>query len=218
MQLQLRNPELADGDYPVYVNGSGMRNGSRGFGVIQLDKLGRVDLTFDEPEEFDRLIIAASAAKQMLINARTPHDFHPGDDGTARCLDCGVHKAHHLEPVITDDERDCDQANPETGHGCQRSGDHGVHRDAYGDEWRTDEPGNCATCSHPKGSHMSGSPRPCAMPGCDCGKFRPDNAPEPRCARPECGHHAAEHSNIENGECLVVLCPCARLELPEASL
>lgn len=153
MNLQTRDPDLATGELTVYVNGSNMRNGGRGFAVIQLDELGHVDLVFNEPEEFDRLIIAASAGKQKLINARAQHDFHPGDGN--RCLDCGVLRAHHTEPVITDSERTCDQANPESGSWCHR----------------TDEPGKCA-CSHPKGSHLSGSPRPCAMTGCDCGKFR----------------------------------------------
>ena len=104
MHLQLASPELADGDYPAYVNGSNMRNGGCGFAVIQLDKRGNVDLTFDEPEELDRLIIAASAAKQMLINARRPHAHRPGlEDG--RCLDCGVLRAHHVEPAPADDAR-----------------------------------------------------------------------------------------------------------------
>ncbi|HEY5397845.1 MAG TPA: hypothetical protein VIL16_20855 [Trebonia sp.] len=43
-------------------------------------------------------------------------------------------------PVITDSERDCDQAHPETGAWCHRGGDHGVHRDTNGDEWRADGP------------------------------------------------------------------------------
>jgi hypothetical protein len=41
------------------------------------------------------------------------------------------------EPVITDSERTCPHAN--NGEPCTRSGDHGVHRDANGDEWRTDD-------------------------------------------------------------------------------
>jgi hypothetical protein len=44
------------------------------------------------------------------------------------------------EPVITDSERTCDQANPGTGAHCHRGGDHGVHRDSDGGEWRTDAP------------------------------------------------------------------------------
>lgn len=138
MNLQTRDPDLATGELAVYVNGSNMRNGGRGFAVIQLDELGHVDLVFNEPEEFDRLIIAASAGKQKLINARAQHDFHPGDGN--RCLDCGVLKAHHVEPVITDSERTCDQANPESGAWCHKSGEHELHRDTNGDEWRTDLP------------------------------------------------------------------------------
>lgn len=43
-------------------------------------------------------------------------------------------------PVITDSDRTCDQANPGTGAWCHRGGDHGVHRDTDGEEWRTDAP------------------------------------------------------------------------------
>jgi hypothetical protein len=36
---------------------------------------------------------------------------------------------------------DCDQANPETGAHCHRGGDHGVHEDTDGVQWRTDTVG-----------------------------------------------------------------------------
>lgn len=39
-------------------------------------------------------------------------------------------------PVITDSERTCPHSN--NGEHCTRGGDHGVHRDSNGDEWRTD--------------------------------------------------------------------------------
>jgi len=43
------------------------------------------------------------------------------------------------EPVIPPAERDCDQVNPDgSGEHCYRGGDHGVHRDSNGTEWRTD--------------------------------------------------------------------------------
>ncbi len=45
-------------------------------------------------------------------------------------------------PVITDSERTCDERNPDgSGEPCHRGGDHGVHRDTDGEEWRTDGPG-----------------------------------------------------------------------------
>lgn len=36
---------------------------------------------------------------------------------------------------ITDAERTCDARNPLTGEWCNRSDDHGTHRDADGGEW-----------------------------------------------------------------------------------
>lgn len=42
-----------------------------------------------------------------------------------------------IDAPITDSERTCDQANPLSGSWCHRGGDHGVHRDTNGDEWRT---------------------------------------------------------------------------------
>lgn len=96
------------------------------------------------------------------------HDFKPGPGGFAT-LDIGkpgdveyyLHFNGHPEkihaviahlvalenemnaaaPVITDSERDCDERNPDgSGEPCHRGGDHGVHRDSNGDEWRTDLP------------------------------------------------------------------------------
>jgi hypothetical protein len=42
-------------------------------------------------------------------------------------------------PVIPPAERDCPEVNPDgSGEHCYRGGDHGVHRDSNGGEWRTD--------------------------------------------------------------------------------
>lgn len=75
--------------------------------------------------------------------------MHVGDvrfyiDTTEECdwlIKAAVEAKRLLSPVIiTDSERDCDEVNPEGHWPCHRGGDHGVHRDANGDEWRSDVP------------------------------------------------------------------------------
>lgn len=86
--------------------------GGRPFAVINLSEDGVTALVVQSAKEADRLIAAAVEAKRLLD-----------------------------PPVITDSGRDCDQANPVSGAWCHRDGDHGVHRDTDGEEWRTDLPG-----------------------------------------------------------------------------
>ena len=67
---------------------------------------------------------------------------------SARCLRPGEHSAQMAGAVvdcdvaehhaITDSERTCDEANPDSGAHCDREGGHGVHEDANEDRWRTD--------------------------------------------------------------------------------
>jgi hypothetical protein len=44
-------------------------------------------------------------------------------------------EAGTLAGVITDSGRDCDQANPQTGAWCHKSGAHKTHRDTDGATW-----------------------------------------------------------------------------------
>ena len=71
---------------------------------------GTVRMHVYSAAEADEMIIAATEAKRLLD-----------------------------PPVIPPAERDCDQVNPDgSGEHCYRGGDHGVHRDSNGTEWRTD--------------------------------------------------------------------------------
>jgi len=133
MQLQLSRPSIRqDGPYDVYVNGSGMKRGGDPFAVIQLDDDGRVDLTFDTPEEIDRLIVAAADAKRLLLAALTPHLYAPdAEHGGHKCAECRVSRGHHPEPQC--------QAISDAATQCTGRARHPLpHRDERGYEWGDD--------------------------------------------------------------------------------
>ena len=78
------------------------------YAVIEMN--GGANLVLTSIDDADALIKAAVEAKRLLD-----------------------------PPVITDSERTCPEVNPDgSGEHCHRGGDHGVHEDANGDEWRTD--------------------------------------------------------------------------------
>ena len=94
----------------------------------------------------DRMIAVAGAAKAAVKAAGTD-DFAMTAHAMANYLDhefarpLGYTPKAAPAPVITDSERDCDERNPDgSGEPCHRGGDHFVHRDSNGDEWRADGP------------------------------------------------------------------------------
>jgi hypothetical protein len=96
------------------------------FAVIELAGTSGAALFIMEAADADALIKAAVEAKSLLLTAQ---HYSPEQ------------MAELNAPVITDSDRTCDQANPDSGAWCHRDGDHAEHRDTNGDTWRTDEPG-----------------------------------------------------------------------------
>lgn len=84
-----------DGAYPVYVNGSRMKQGDKPFAVLELGP--GIDLYFDSPAEGDQLTAAIREAMRLLEAAAVPHPFRHEDAVPYRCADCGIHRGHHLE-------------------------------------------------------------------------------------------------------------------------
>jgi hypothetical protein len=143
--MRIDTPNLqppASGDYQARI--------SKGYGDprgrIFLDEQRGTELENVRLEDCDRLIKAAAEIKAGILAYRAemaaPHGRKHVHEGT--CQLCGKPEDDALhadpEPVITDSDRTCDQANPDSGAWCHRSGDHGVHRDTNGEEWRTDAP------------------------------------------------------------------------------
>ena len=100
--------------------------------------IGAIELYVQGPEDADRLIKAGAEAKRLM-------------------------EARALAEAITDSERTCPEVN--NGEHCHRGGDHGVHRDANGDEWRTDG-GPKVHVFTPMDSHGGVL--------CNCGRYRED--------------------------------------------
>ena len=83
-----------------------------GYGTLVLGKPGRsayANLFFEDAAAIDAVIAELVALKQEMD-----------------------------PPVIPPAERDCPHLNPDGGWPCHRGGDHGVHQDSNGSEWRTD--------------------------------------------------------------------------------
>ena len=133
MQVHV-SPTIPDGDLPVRMNPG---NGDP-FGIIEF---GDAELVIESDADAERVIKAAALSIAMRKMIGAPHQFESDAYPGARhghCLHCGMLSkwADHDPPVITDSERTCPEYN--NGEHCHRGGDHGVHRDANGDEWRTD--------------------------------------------------------------------------------
>lgn len=89
--MQVRTPGAwprDEGDFAVRGNGG---NGDP-FATISLDEDGKLQLVMASPEDCDRLIRAAAAAKDMILRQRekavTPHGPRIAA-GRRECLDCG---------------------------------------------------------------------------------------------------------------------------------
>jgi hypothetical protein len=104
-------------------------------------------------------------------------------------------------PVITDSERTCDQKHPQTGDWCHRGGDHGVHQDAYGEEWRTDG------TYDPAREHSYVTPGMAERRDKAAAEYAArQQAAEPRC---KCGHGQDQHDDESvDHECLAKGCGC----------
>lgn len=148
--MRIDSPDItppASGDYRTRVSkGYGDPSGS-----IILDETTHLELERIRPEDCDRLIRALAEIKTGILAYREKSLLPHGDDhfyqGT--CQLCGKPEDDELHaeaaPVIPPAERDCDQVNPDgSGEHCYRGGDHGVHRDSNGTEWRTDLAGTAA--------------------------------------------------------------------------
>ena len=125
------SPGIPDGELSARMNGCD--DGSM-FAVIDL---GSSTVELDTPEDARRLLEAAARIVGWYEFDGRPHEYLRLTTST-HCAVCGLLKSRHPEPapVITDSERTCNEVNG--GEHCTRGGDHGVHRDSNGDQWRTD--------------------------------------------------------------------------------
>jgi len=138
MRIQSPDPKpRSEGDYMV--------DPTPGYGKptadIWLDEKGELRLLWLDEGDCERLIRAAAEAlkdiRRYASQMAAPHGRARIYQGT--CQLCGKPEDDELHAeVITDSERTCPEVNPDGDWPCHRGGDHGVHRDANGGEWRTD--------------------------------------------------------------------------------
>jgi hypothetical protein len=137
MRIHVPSPKPRDeGEYEVRVNpGDAMRDP---FAIIALSENSATEICLDDLDDARRLVRAAARALHWLeVSVKGEHHLYCGK--ADRCGECGQGEYADIHAVITDSERDCDQVNPDgSGEHCHRGGDHGVHQDSNGDEWRTD--------------------------------------------------------------------------------
>ena len=121
--MQIHGPSdcLAAEDISAYVN-------SPGFTVLQFGPIG---FYLDDPQQCDWLIIAATEAKQLLIdNPAKPEADEPKPKPPAVMCECGHFEAYHVGAVLGDkhpgqctamvdgsDDCECQRYRPAAGQG-----------------------------------------------------------------------------------------------------
>lgn len=85
-------------------------------------------LNFEEATAARRAERAAQAGRQAAAPAQADDEYRLTPKGE---------EVAGAEAVITDSERTCGQANPDSGAWCHKGGSHAEHRDTDGETWTT---------------------------------------------------------------------------------
>lgn len=149
----------------VHVDPSEIRHDVQGSGMGVLTfgewpSVRRADMYFRAPADVDAVIAELAALRAEMTGGIAPGTLAADDTyrltlkGYAALGEGGVlfpAGCNPDAPVITDSERDCQQANPASGAWCHKSGPHTEHRDTDGQTWTTAAQEHCED-THARGS------------------------------------------------------------------